>query len=125
MMNKVKLLVLAVLATVTVGVLAAPATYAACGSAKECITSGVDSAGGTGASADVGTVIKTIVNVLLFVLGAASVIMIVIGGFKYTVSQGDNSQLASAKNTILYSVVGLVVALFAYGIVNFVVTQFT
>ena len=124
-MNKLKLLVVAAIATLGIGLAAGPVASAACTSAKDCITSGVDSAGGTGGSADIGTILKTIVNVLLFVLGAIAVIMIVIGGIKYTTSQGDSSQLTSAKNTILYSIVGLVVALFAYGIVNFVVTQFT
>jgi hypothetical protein len=68
--------------------------------------------------------LKTVVNVLLFVIGAVSVIMIVIGGIKYTTSNGDSSAVTSAKNTILYSVVGLVIALMAYAIINFVLEQF-
>ncbi|MGB4762546.1 MAG: pilin [Candidatus Saccharimonas sp.] len=67
---------------------------------------------------------QTITNVLLFIIGAVSVIMLIIGGFRYTVSQGDSSALTSAKNTILYSIIGIVVALLAYGIVNFVVGNF-
>jgi hypothetical protein len=61
-----------------------------------------------------------IINTLIFVIGAVAVIMIVIGGFRYVISGGDASQVNSAKNTILYAVVGLVVALMSYGIVNFV-----
>ena len=68
--------------------------------------------------------LKTVVNVLLFIIGAISVIMIVIGGIKYTTSNGDSSAVTSAKNTILYSVIGLVIALMAYAIVNFVLGQF-
>jgi multisubunit Na+/H+ antiporter MnhB subunit len=64
------------------------------------------------------------VNVLLFILGAVAVIMIVIGGIKYTTSNGDASSVTSAKNTIMYAVVGLIVALMAYAIVNFVIQQF-
>ncbi|MGB4762545.1 MAG: hypothetical protein WBP12_04290 [Candidatus Saccharimonas sp.] len=123
-MNKLKLLLLAAVTTMSVGFAAVPVAQAACGSAKECITSGVDSAGGSGAPTDVDNLIKTIVNVLLFILGAVSVIMIVVGGFKYVTSQGESSSLTSAKNTILYAVVGLVVAIAAYAIVNFVVEQF-
>ena len=123
-MNKIKLLILAAITVVGVGLAISPTTYAACTDAKSCITSGVDSAGGTGSSTDVGTIIKTIVNILLFILGAVSVIMIIIGGMKYTLSQGDSSSLTSAKNTILYSVIGLIVAVLAFGIVNFVLTQF-
>jgi hypothetical protein len=68
--------------------------------------------------------IKIIVDSLLFILGALSVIMIVISGIKYTSSMGDSSAITSAKNTLLYSVIGLVVAIAAYAIVNFVLTQF-
>lgn len=67
---------------------------------------------------------QTITNVLLFIIGAVSVIMLIIGGFRYTVSQGDSSALTSAKNTILYSIIGIVVAILAYGIVNFVIGSF-
>jgi len=68
--------------------------------------------------------LKIVVNVLLFVLGAIAVIMIVVGGIRYTTSNGDSSAITSAKNTILYSVIGLVVALLAYAIVNFVLNAF-
>ena len=50
--------------------------------------------------------------------------MIVIGGIKYTVSNGDTTAVTSAKNTILYAVIGLVVAIMAYAIVSFVITRF-
>ncbi len=71
-----------------------------------------------------GDTVQTVINVLLFIIGAVAVIMIIIGGIKYTISNGDSSQITSAKNTILYAVIGLIVALLAYAIVNFVVTQF-
>ena len=61
-----------------------------------------------------------LINVLLFIIGAVSVIMIIFGGFKYVTSSGESSAVSSAKNTILYAVVGLVIALSAYGIANFV-----
>jgi hypothetical protein len=73
---------------------------------------------------DVGTLIQTVVNILLYVLGAIAVIMIVVGGIRYTTSNGEASQIKSAKDTILYSVVGLVVAMLAWAIVNFVVGMF-
>lgn len=68
--------------------------------------------------------IATIVNVLLFIIGAISVLMIIIGGILYAVSAGDSGQVTKAKNTILYAVVGLVIAFLAYAIVNFVVLRF-
>lgn len=74
---------------------------------------------------DLNKVIKTVVNIMLFIIGALSVIMIVVGGIKYTVSNGNAEQIKSAKNTIIYAIAGLVVAILAYAIVNFVITQLT
>ena len=68
--------------------------------------------------------LKIIVNVLLFLLGSIAVIMIILGGIRYTTSNGDSSQITSAKNTILYAVIGLVIAILAYAIVNFVLSAF-
>lgn len=69
-------------------------------------------------------VFKTITNVLLFIIGAISVIMLIIGGIRYVVSGGDSSAVTAAKNTILYAVVGIVVAILAYALVNFVISSF-
>ncbi len=68
--------------------------------------------------------VSTLVNVLLFAIGIVSVIMIIVGGLRYVTSNGDASKVTAAKNTVLYSVIGLVVALLAFAIVNFVVAQF-
>ena len=73
---------------------------------------------------DVGDLIRKIVNVLLFAIGTVSVIMIIVGGIRYTLSNGNAAEITGAKNTILYSVVGLVVAMMAWAIVNFVVGMF-
>ena len=70
-------------------------------------------------------IFQTITNVLLFIIGAISVIMLIIGGIRYVVSGGDQAAVTSAKNTILYAVVGIVVAILAYALVNFVITSFT
>jgi len=60
----------------------------------------------------------------LVVMGMVAVIMIVVGGVRYTTSNGDSSAIKSAKDTILYAVVGLVVAMMAFAIVNFVIDRF-
>ncbi|HET6746687.1 MAG TPA: hypothetical protein VFH06_01120 [Candidatus Saccharimonadales bacterium] len=70
-------------------------------------------------------IFKTITNVLLFIIGAISVIMLIIGGIRYTVSNGDSAAVTSAKNTILYAVIGIVVSILAYALVNFVVSSFS
>lgn len=66
---------------------------------------------------------ETITNALLFLVGAVSVIMLIVGGFKYVVSGGDSSKIESAKNTIIYAIVGIVVAVLAYAAVDFVIDQ--
>ena len=67
-------------------------------------------------------VVQTIINVVLGVLGIVTVAVIIIGGFNYITSSGDPAKVAKAKNTILYGVIGLIIALLAYAIVNFVLT---
>jgi H+/Cl- antiporter ClcA len=76
-------------------------------------------------SDSVATLVQTIISILLFAIGSIAVIMIIVGGIRYTLSNGDASQIKSAKDTILYAVIGLIVSLLAYAIVNFVVAQFT
>lgn len=67
---------------------------------------------------------EIIVNTLLALLGMVSVVMIVVGGFRYTLSRGEASEIKTAKDIILYSAVGLIVAALAYAIVNFVLGWF-
>lgn len=65
--------------------------------------------------------LTNVINLLLFIIGIVSLIMIIVGGFKYTTSAGDSSQLSNAKDTILYALVGLVIAIMSFAIVNWVV----
>ena len=67
--------------------------------------------------------IKTVVNVLLWAVGILSVIMIIFSGFRYITSAGDASKTKSAQSTLIYSVVGLIVAIMAYAIVNMVTNR--
>lgn len=68
-------------------------------------------------------VFKIITNTALFLIGAISVIMLIYGGITYTLSAGDSTKVTNAKNTIMYAIIGIVVALLAYAIVNFVLGQ--
>ena len=67
--------------------------------------------------------LQVIINVVLGVLGLVAVIMIIIGGFSFMTSQGDASKVTKARNTILYGVIGLIIAMLAFAIVNFVLTN--
>lgn len=69
--------------------------------------------------------VRRIINIFSVVVGAVSVIMIIIGGFRYIISGGDSSGVSGAKNTILYAIVGLVVVLFSQALVRFVVSNLT
>jgi len=69
-------------------------------------------------------IVTQITQTIIYITGAISVIMIVIGGLKYVLSAGDSSGVQSAKNTILYAIIGLVVTLFAQVIVSFVLSKF-
>lgn len=98
------------------------------GAADTPIGDGAGSARGTGQTADLfgqTGVFQTITNVLLFILGAISVIMIIIGGLRYVISGGNATAVTAAKNTILYAIVGVVVALLSYAVINFVLNSFS
>lgn len=95
--------------------------------ANSTIANGANSAKGDGQQSNLDGntgVFKTISDVMLYIIGAISVIMLIIGGIRYVVSGGEQAAVTSAKNTILYSIVGIIVAIVAYAVVNFVITSF-
>ena len=93
--------------------------------ATDAVQEGLTAAGGDDQSnTDLKKVFQTIVNTLLFIAGAVAVIMIILGGFRYMTSNGDQADVKAAKDTILYSVVGLVVAIISFALVQFVIGIF-
>lgn len=64
---------------------------------------------------------SNVIKALMYIVGVLAVIMIIYGGVQYATSAGDAAKVTRAKNIILYSVVGLIVAILAFVIVNFVV----
>ena len=125
---------LLIVPALALGVTAATATFSAPVAQAACTsdaTGGLAGGAGCAQGKDQGSdlfgdsgIFKTITNVLLFIIGAISVIMLIIGGIRYVVSGGDSGAVTSAKNTILYAVVGIVVAILAYAMVNFVISSF-
>ena len=71
-----------------------------------------------------GGLVRRIINIFSIVVGSVSVIMIIIGGFRYIISGGDSAGVSAAKNTILYAIVGLVIVLFSQIIIRFVISNF-
>ena len=89
--------------------------------AADLIQKGADSTGQKD-SRSAGDLAKDFVNIMLFAVGILADIMLIWGGIRYVLSGGDSGAVSSAKKTILYAVVGLIVAILAYAIVNFVIT---
>lgn len=87
-------------------------------SGADCGNSSTD----TGAT-NINKIITQIVNIFSAVVGVVSVIMIIFGGFKYITSNGDSGNVSSAKNTIIYAVIGLVIVAMAQFIVQFVLNK--
>lgn len=107
-----------------------PATYAQCDTSSTGLNAqnGINCAQGEGTPNQLfgdGSIFTTIVNVLLFIIGAISVIMLIIGGIRYTLSAGDSGSVTAAKNTIMYAIIGLIVAFLAFAIVNWVLGAVT
>lgn len=65
--------------------------------------------------------IDTILSIVFSITGSIALLMIAIGGFRYILARGDPSAVSQAKNTILYALIGLIVSLTAFSIVNLVV----
>lgn len=93
--------------------------------ADTAINEGADVAQPTGTTSDLQAQVKTVTNTLLLVIGIVAVIMLIVGGFRYVLSGGNEKNTAAAKDTILYAIIGIVVALLSYAIVNFVLGRFS
>lgn len=117
-MKKIKTSILALALLFGVAVVA-PSAVVLAQTPSEQMQQGVDSIGGKSAKGFEWTV-KRAIDVFLYVIGALSVIMIIYGGFKYITSSGEASAVTSAKNTIMYALIGLVVAAMALTIANIV-----
>jgi hypothetical protein len=68
-------------------------------------------------------VFTDVISVFSFVAGVLSAIFLVIGGIRYTTSGGNSQRVESAKQTILYAVIGLIVSVLAFAIVDFIVSR--
>lgn len=78
---------------------------------------------GSSSTKDADDVVQTIITVLIWAVGILSTIMIIVGGIFYVTSAGDPGKIKKAKDTIMYGIIGLVIAVLAFAIVNFVVNS--
>jgi cytochrome bd-type quinol oxidase subunit 2 len=106
--------------TVRCGALLNPGGVSSAPSDGTTCTTNADGTAPADANTKVNNTITLVINIFSIVVGIVAVIMIVLGGLKYITSGGDSNNVTSAKNTILYAVVGLVVVALAQFIVRFV-----
>ena len=96
------------------------------GSEKDCVNAGGKVSGdkcvdGSGhATNAVSLMIKNIINLLIYIAGIIAVLIIVVAGMRYVTSNGDTGATSKARNEIIYAVVGLVITIMAYALVNFI-----
>lgn len=93
------------------------------GSSKNQVLGGLGQATNDCSGQQVGTAIAAIVTIFAWVAGILGVIMVVISGFKFIMAGGDSSKVGSARSTLMYALIGLVIAALAQFLVHFVINQ--
>lgn len=78
---------------------------------------------GSGSTNNLNSILQWAVNIFSAIVGVIAVIMIIVGGLKYITSGGDSSKVGSAKNTLLYAIIGLIIVALAQVIVHFVIAR--
>jgi hypothetical protein len=128
-MKKISLYIKLSIVTIMSIMVLSPAMVGASNKDAVCQGAGIVTGSATGCESPEGTTsVKDIVakglNLFSAVIGVVAIVMIMIGGIKYTTSQGDSSQVNNAKNTILYAAIGLTIAALAQVFVQFVLKKF-
>ena len=65
---------------------------------------------------------NNIINTILYVAGIVAVAMLIFGGIRFMISRGDKDKVQKAKNTVIYAIIGLILVIFSYAIVNFIIS---
>jgi hypothetical protein len=108
-------------------VLAPLPAYVSAASPKDEVCKGISDASGSacGNTGSLTNVMRNIINIFSMITGIVAVIMVMIAGFKYITAGGDSSNITSAKHTLIYAIVGLVIVALAQAIVKFVLDRAT
>ncbi|HET7320742.1 MAG TPA: hypothetical protein VFI84_04135 [Candidatus Saccharimonadales bacterium] len=120
-----------ILSTIVAMLAVMPVSFAlvpAYADSKTEVCNGIGVAGGncndsTGATSGIGNLVSSVVEILSIVVGIAAIIMIIIAGLKFVTAGGDSNSVSSAKNTLMYALIGLVVAALAQFLVHFVLNK--
>jgi len=125
MKQKIRTIILGLTLVVMGGLAFAPATVSA--DLKNDACEGVNSLNGTNsptcstiAGTQLDKLIQRVIQVLSVIVGFAAVVMVIVGGLKYITANGDSGAMASARSTIIYALVGLVIVAIAQILVHFV-----
>ncbi len=123
MKHIIKYFIIIFISILSFSVLLSQPIYAEDICANEYIDEDIKSAAGCdkGNSGYLPDIVKNIIEAIILVLGIVAVIFIIIGGVQYMTSIGDAGKVKKAKDTILYAVIGLVICILSYVIVNFVI----
>lgn len=73
---------------------------------------------------DVVDVLFNIIKIALYAAGILAVVFVIYGGIQYITSAGDSDKVKRAKDTVINSVIGIVIVIFAYSIVDFIARKF-
>lgn len=127
-MSMRRLIAAALVLTMTLGlVFVVPAGEAFAGSSKDDVCAGVNAVAGgtgcTGGTSSINKIITVALNLMSVLIGIVAVVMIMVGGFKYITAGGDSGNVTSAKHTIVYALIGLIVVAMAQFIVQFVLDK--
>lgn len=136
MIRKIKLMIASLMLSLGMGapalvplvVYAAPNTIQSgvCTGSKDAASEGQGNCTVSGNGEDsIASIAHNVVNIFSIIVGVVAIIMIIWGGFRYITSGGDSGRVGSAKNTLIYAIIGLIIVALAQFIVNFVLTKST
>ena len=121
---------IAALALLVPMIVPATSLAATCSNLQKGVNSGIDSATGNNGnigcgttqtiSSGIGPIASTVVNILSIIVGALAVIMIIYAAVRYVASGGESGSVSSAKNSLIYAIVGLILVALAQVIVHLV-----
>lgn len=118
-MKKISKIITAGAGAATLGLVYTQNAFAA-GNGLTNVQSGVTTTETAAGGLTMQQVINTVIGTMLFIVGLLAVIMLIYGGIRYVTSHGDKAQVTAAKETIMYAVVGLVVAIAAFAVVQWI-----
>lgn len=118
-MKKISKIITAGAGAATLGLVYTQNAFAA-GNGLTNVQSGVTTTETAAGGLSMQTVISTVIGTMLFIVGLLAVVMLIYGGIRYVTSHGDKAQVTAAKETIMYAVVGLVVAIAAFAVVQWI-----